>query len=40
MFEVAVQQNKIITGDVCAVLKQLPDESVSMVITSPPYSLP
>lgn len=29
--------NKIILGDALEVLKQLPDESVDMIITSPPY---
>ena len=29
--------NKILRGDALSILKQLPDESVSCVITSPPY---
>jgi len=28
---------RILTGDVCAILKTLPDESVHCVVTSPPY---
>jgi len=29
--------NKIIQGDALKVLKEMPDESVDMVMTSPPY---
>jgi len=31
--------NKIICGDALAVMKQMPDESVDLVVTSPPYNL-
>ncbi len=31
--------NKIICGDAIEVMKQIPDESVDLVITSPPYNL-
>ena len=31
--------NKIICGDVLGVMKQIPDDSVHLVITSPPYNL-
>lgn len=31
--------NKIICGDVLEVMKQMPDGSVDLVITSPPYNL-
>ena len=32
-------RNKIICGDVLQVLKKIPDESLDLVITSPPYNL-
>jgi modification methylase len=31
--------NKIICGDVIKVMKQIPDESVDLIVTSPPYNL-
>ena len=31
--------NKIICGDALTVMKQIPDESVDLIITSPPYNL-
>ena len=31
--------NKIICGDCISVMKQIPDESLDLVITSPPYNL-
>ena len=31
--------NKIICGDCLEVMKQMPDESVDLVVTSPPYNL-
>lgn len=31
--------NRIVCGDVVEVLKQIPDESVDLVVTSPPYNL-
>src|SRR3989338_6611263 len=31
--------NKIICGDVLEVMRQIPDGSIDMVITSPPYNL-
>ena len=37
MYKIEEIKNTIIQGDVMEVLKQLPDESVDMCITSPPY---
>jgi site-specific DNA-methyltransferase (adenine-specific) len=31
--------NKIICGDILKVIKQIPDETVDLVVTSPPYNL-
>ncbi len=31
--------NKIINGDCLEVLRKLPDESIDLVVTSPPYNL-
>ena len=31
--------NKIITGDALKVMRRIPDESVGLVVTSPPYNL-
>jgi modification methylase len=31
--------NKIVCGDTLDVMKQLPDESVNLIVTSPPYNL-
>lgn len=31
--------NKIINGDCLEVLRQLPDNSIDLVVTSPPYNL-
>ena len=31
--------DKFICGDVCEILKMLPDESIDLAITSPPYNL-
>jgi hypothetical protein len=31
--------NKIVCGDILKVIKQIPDETVDVVVTSPPYNL-
>lgn len=31
--------NRIICGDCLEVMKQLPDKSIDLVVTSPPYNL-
>ena len=31
--------NKIVCGDVLEIMKQIPDKSVDLVVTSPPYNL-
>src|SRR5215217_8302449 len=31
--------NKIICGDILKAIKQIPDETVDLVVTSPPYNL-
>jgi DNA modification methylase len=37
MYEIEKIKNKIIQGDSLTELKKFPDESIDMVITSPPY---
>src|SRR5690349_9994163 len=39
MSEIKDYLNKIICGDTVEVMKKLPDDSVDLVITSPPYNL-
>jgi modification methylase len=31
--------NKIICGDCLAIMKEMPDSSVDLIVTSPPYNL-
>lgn len=37
MYEIEEIKNKIICGDALKELKQIPNETIDMVITSPPY---
>jgi len=37
MYKIDEIRNKIICGNVLDVLKQIPDESVDCIATSPPY---
>ena len=37
MYNIEDITNKILCGDSLAVLKQIPDESIDMCLTSPPY---
>ena len=37
MYNIEDIKNKIINGDSLEVLKQIPSNSINMVITSPPY---
>ena len=34
-----MEKNKVICGDCLDVMKTLPDESIDLVVTSPPYNL-
>ena len=37
--EMSKYLNKIICGDCLTVMKQMPDKSIDLVVTSPPYNL-
>jgi modification methylase len=39
MYQIEEIKNKIICGDVLEILKKIPDESVDLVLTDPPYNI-
>lgn len=39
LFDISNYLNKIICGDCIEVMRQLPDQSIDLVVTSPPYNL-
>ncbi len=39
MIEISTIRNKIICGDALEIMKKIPDESLDLIVTSPPYNL-
>lgn len=38
MEDMSIEINKVICGDACTELEKLPDESIDLILTSPPYN--